>query len=35
MDEKKKVYVETRVISNLTARSSHNPIDAAWLDGRI
>ena len=26
---KKKVYVETSVISNLTARPSHNPIDAA------
>ena len=29
MAEKKKVYVETSVISNLTARPSHNPIDAA------
>ena len=27
--DKKKVYVETSVISNLTARPSHNPIDAA------
>ena len=26
MAEKKKVYVETSVISNLTARPSHNPI---------
>ena len=26
---KKKVYVETSVISNLTARPSHNPMDAA------
>ena len=25
MAEKKKVYVETSVISNLTARPSHNP----------
>ena len=29
MVEKRKVYVETSVISNLTARPSHNPIDAA------
>ena len=29
MAEKKKVYVETSVISNLTARPSRNPIDAA------
>ena len=29
MAEKKKVYVETSVISNLAARPSHNPIDAA------
>lgn len=28
-DEKRKVYVETSVVSNLTARPSHNPIDAA------
>lgn len=31
MEEKRKpkVYVETSVISNLTARPSHNPVDAA------
>ena len=29
MDEKKKVYVETSVISNLTARPSHDIFDLA------
>ena len=31
MEEKRKlkVYVETSVISNLTVRPSHNPVDAA------
>ena len=29
LEERKKVYVETSVVSNLTARRSYNLIDAA------
>ena len=35
MDEKKKVYVETSVISNLTARPTYNLIDMARQVSRL